>query len=161
MDELIKLHKNFQHQVLRRCMLDHTLRHFKRELNNAMDTVLDFRRICRKYFLCKVPGEEDSDDELFYGGSSGVGNKGNMRRRYEKEGMGALKVANQDFIHNLKLCVQELATVRARFKHTMQILMKGLSITENKAGDIKFLSEAFIRFNFNNFYLGDIAAPLH
>ena len=74
--------------------------------------------------------------------------------------MGALKVANQDFIHNLKLCIQELATVRGRFKHTMQILMKGLSITENKAGDIKFLSEAFIRFNFNYFYHNDITAPL-
>ena len=86
-------------------MLDHTLRHFKRELNNAMDTVLDFRRIIRKYFLCRVPGEEDSDDELFYGASGGAGNKGNLQRRYEKEGMGALKVANSDFIHNLKLLI--------------------------------------------------------
>ena len=105
MDELIKIHKNFQHRVLRRCILDHTLRQFKKELNNAMDTVLDFRRICRKYFLCKVPGEEDSDDELIYGGPGMAGNKGNLQRRYEKEGMGALKVANQDFIHNLNLCV--------------------------------------------------------
>jgi len=34
----------------------------------------------------------------------------------------------------------------------MNILMRGLSITENQMGDIKFLSEAFIRFNFNYYY---------
>ena len=42
----------------------------------------------------------------------------------------------------------------------MQILMKGLSITENKAGDIKFLNEAFIRFNFNYYYHADLSAPI-
>ena len=67
MDELINLHRNFQKQVLRRCMLDHTLRHFKRELNNAMDNVLDFRRICKKYFLYRGAGEEDSDEEMAIG----------------------------------------------------------------------------------------------
>ena len=151
MDELIKLHKNFQNQVLRRCMLDHTLRYFKRELNTAMDNVIEFRRICKKYFLCKVPGEEDDDDEAMEGRSA-TGLQGSKRRRNEREGMGLLKVTSPDFMGNLRLCVQELVTVRTRFKHTMQILMKGLSITENNRGDIKFLSEAFIRFNFNYFY---------
>ena len=101
MDELIKLHKNFQNQVLRRCMLDHSLRHFKRELNNAMDNVLEFRRICKKYFLCKVPGDnEDSDDEMLYGAAgTGTGKyRGSRLRRYEKEGMGLLKVGNADFM---------------------------------------------------------------
>ena len=74
--------------------------------------------------------------------------------------MGLLKVANADFMATLKSCSKELQTVRHRFKHTMQILMKGLSITENKAGDIKFLNEAFIRFNFNYYYHADISAPI-
>ena len=51
-------------------MLDHTLRAFKKELNSAMENALHFRAICKKYFLCKVPGEDDSDDEdLLYGGA--------------------------------------------------------------------------------------------
>lgn len=63
MDELIKLHKNFQNQVLRRCMLDKSLNSLRKELNNAMENVLEFRRITKKYFLCKVPGDSDSDDD--------------------------------------------------------------------------------------------------
>ena len=88
-------------------MLDHTLRHFKRELNNAMDNVLDFRRICKKFFLCKVPGEDDSDEEVEYGGDNMTGrnNRGRRLRRYEKEGMGLLKVENNDFMPNLKKCI--------------------------------------------------------
>ena len=66
--------------------------------------------------------------------------------------MGLLKVNSPDFMANLQIFIQELTTVRKRFKQTMKILMKGLSITENRAGDIKFLNEAFIRFNFNNYY---------
>ena len=120
MDGLINLHRNFQNHVLRRCLLDHTLRHFKRELSNAMENVLEFRRICKKYFLSRQPGEDLSDDEDM---------ERNRQRRYEAEGMGLLKVESGDFMANLKKCVQELSTVRQRFKHTMQILMKGLSIT--------------------------------
>ena len=115
-------------------MLDHTLRHFKTELNTAMDNVLEFRRICKKYFLCRVPGEDDSDDELMMhddGRGAGSGLRGHKRRRFEQEGMGLLKVATSDFMPNLKKCQQELTTVRQRFKHTMNILMRGLSITEN------------------------------
>ena len=137
-------------------MLDHTLRHFKRELSTAMENVLEFRRICKKYFLCKVADEADSEDELMEYGDGGRGNnsctRGPQRRRYEREGMGLLRLHSSDFLANLKLCIQELTTVRQRFKHTMNILVKGLAITENNRGDIKFLSEAFIRFNFNFYY---------
>ena len=91
-------------------MLDHTLRHFKRELNNAMDNVLDFRRICKKYFLYRAAGEaEDSDEEmmsLFHGGSGNT--RGSRMRKYEREGMGLLKVANADFMATLRQCAKEL-----------------------------------------------------
>ena len=61
-------------------MLDHTLRYFKRELNNAMESVLDFRRICKKYFLYRGVGEEDSDEEMFYGNGY---TRGSRMRKYE------------------------------------------------------------------------------
>ena len=38
-------------------------------------------------------------------------------------------------------------------REKMNILMRALQLTENKAGEIKFLNEAFIRLNFNNFYI--------
>ena len=145
-------------------MLDHSLRHFKRELNNAMDNVLDFRRICKKYFLTKAPGEMDSDEEMLLayddGGIDGgpTGSRAHRRSKQANEGMGLLKVSSNQFGDNLKACLQELTTVRKRFKHTMAILMKGLSITERRAGDIKFLNEAFVRFNFNFYYRADTSS---
>ena len=57
------------------------------------------------------------------------------------------------FMQNLTLCNQELATLKQRFDLTMNILMRALALTENKAGEIKFLNEAFIRLNFNYFYI--------
>ena len=59
-----------------------------------MENVLEFRRIINKYFLCKVAGDEDSDEELLYGESGSGGLKGGRMRKYESEGMGLLKVAN-------------------------------------------------------------------
>ena len=44
-------------------MLDSTLKRFKTELNTAMENVLEFRRIIKKYFLC-FEAEEDSDEDL-------------------------------------------------------------------------------------------------
>ena len=50
-------------------MLDHTMRYFKREMNSAMENVLDFRKICKKYLLCKARnGEDDSDDDMLNNG---------------------------------------------------------------------------------------------
>lgn len=101
MDELIKLHKNFQNHVLRRCMLDKSLNALRKEINNAMENVLDFRRICKKYFFCKLPGDPDSDEEELRG--SGI--RGSHRMKFESEGMGQLRVTNSDFMANLRLCV--------------------------------------------------------
>ena len=53
---------------------------------------------------------------------------------------------------NLRSCIQDLTTVRQRFRHTMQIIMKGLAITENASSETRHLGEAFIRFNFNYYY---------
>ena len=114
-------------------MLDHTLKRFKAELNTAMENVLEFRRIIKKYFLCNQALEDSDEDMQVHDDGRGVGSglRGRISKKYEQEGMGALKVTNSDFMLNLKRCQQELTTVRQRFKHTMNILMKGLSITEN------------------------------
>ena len=77
-------------------MLDHSLRHFKRELNNAMDNVLDFRRICKKYFLTRAPGDMDSDEEMLLayddGGIDGgpTGSRAHRRSKQANEGMAVM-----------------------------------------------------------------------
>ena len=92
-------------------MLDHSLRHFKRELNNAMDNVLDFRRICKKYLLNKASGDHnlDSDEEMLTYDNTGFGGgqtcRGPARKRYEREGVGLLKVHSPDFTDRLKECL--------------------------------------------------------
>ena len=73
-------------------------------------------------------------------------------RRYEQEGMGLLKVAKHDFMHNLGECKKDLSEVRKRFTHTMKILMRILSDFEKLAGDMRFMKEIYIRFNFNHYY---------
>ena len=136
-------------------MLDKTLNSLRKELNNAMANVLEFRRICKKYFLCKVPGFDlDSDDEMEEHGRGREisGPRGRRRIKFEQEGMGLLRLDSPQFMKHLRECLQDLSTVRQRFKHTMAIIMKGLSITENATSETKFLSEAFIRFNFNYYY---------
>ena len=60
LDKLIRIHKDFLAKVIRRCMLDVKYRYMRRELNNIMTNVLEFRRICKKYFLCN---EDDFDGE--------------------------------------------------------------------------------------------------
>ena len=74
-----------------------------------MDNVLDFRRICKKYFLYRAPNDaSDSDEEMsqFHGGSGNT--RGSRMRKYEREGMGLLKVASADFMATLKQCAKEL-----------------------------------------------------
>ena len=169
MDKLVQIHKEFLSQVVRRCMLHPKFKYMRRELGNVMSCVLEFRKVCVKYLLSKpssdaarqMPGSAEtfsnapdweSDDEdvlLSDGGRTGISN----RKRIEQEGMGLLKVQSPEFMANLKLCSQELKTLRQRFNLTMEILMRALALTENKAGEIKHLNEAFIRFNFNYFYM--------
>ena len=60
---------------------------------------------------------------------------------------------SKDFNENLRLCREEFMTLQKRFKLTMDILMRALSQTKNKRGEVKFLDEAYIRLNFNNFYM--------
>mmetsp|Transcript_27372 Transcript_27372/g.34026 ORF Transcript_27372/g.34026 Transcript_27372/m.34026 type:complete len:98 (-) Transcript_27372:166-459(-) len=97
-------------------MLDKTLNSLRKELNNAMENVLSFRRICKKFFLCKVPGEViDSDEEMM--GEEGRGReisgpRGPRRRKFEQEGMGLLRVGSSDFMTNLRACTQEMTNVR-------------------------------------------------
>ena len=169
MDKLVQIHKEFLGQVVRRCMLHPKFKYMRRELTNVQNCVLEFRRLCIKYLLSKPPseaakqmpgstdtfnnapdqGSDDDDVLLADGGYTGTSN----RKRVEQEGMGLLKVHSPDFMGNLKLCSQELKTLRKRFNLTMEILMRALALTENKAGEIKHLNEAFIRFNFNYFYM--------
>ena len=118
-----------------------------------MDAALDFRRITKKYFLCKLPGDIDSDDDdMMEDRGPAAGVHGAKRRKFERDGMGQLRVANSNFMANLKSLIEELNETRRRFRHTMQIIMKGLAITENTHSETRHLGEAFIRFNFNYYY---------
>ena len=51
---------------------------------------------------------EDDDEVLSDGGYYGIRN----RKRVEAEGMGLLKVQSPEFMANLRLCSQELKTLR-------------------------------------------------
>ena len=51
MDRLVKVHKQFMNMVVRRCMLDQSLKSLKKEITNVMESALDFRRIIKKYLL--------------------------------------------------------------------------------------------------------------
>ena len=76
MDKLIKIHKEFMVDVIRRCMLDQKFKYMRREFNNVIDNVLEFRKLCKKYLLSKPKkhqeprfggnvsmDESDDDDE--------------------------------------------------------------------------------------------------
>lgn len=140
MDALIKRFKNFQNKVLRRCWLDHYMWVVKKEVSGLMETVMDFRKLCKKYLHSYIDRDDDSDEEM----------DGSKHNRHQKEGL--LKVNSRDYIETQTIFYQDLSTVRKRFKKTMQILMKGMSSTVGKTSDVNYLSEAYVRFNFNNYY---------
>ena len=68
-------------------MLDQKFRYMRREFNNVIDNVLEFRRICKKYLLCKDVGKSarfggmessgEEDEDLFMDGfgRAGVANR--------------------------------------------------------------------------------------
>lgn len=59
-------------------MLDVKYRYMRRELNNIMTNVLEFRRICKKYFLCNNLEDFDGDSGL------------KMAEKIQNEGIGLL-----------------------------------------------------------------------
>ena len=97
MDALIKLFKHFQNQVLRRCWLDHYMWVVKKEVSGLMETVLDFRKLCKKFLYSTVERDEDSDEELLDDENQILVGA----NRHYKEGL--LKVTSRDYMETQTL----------------------------------------------------------
>ena len=66
--------------------------------------------------------------------------------------MGLLKVHHPNFLTFRKECSRELKVLMSKYKATMIVMMKALQMSQQKAGEISFLNEAYIRLNFNQYY---------
>jgi len=110
-------------------MLDRQGKNYYMGLSTVLQCVLDFRSICKNYFLRRVDEDDDEfsdeDDEFEYADS--LDRKVESKQRIaEREGLGLLKVASSDFMTHAQLCNQELNTLKIRFEQTMGILMQQL-----------------------------------
>ena len=64
MDQLVQLHGSFLSQVNRFCMLDPTNKYMRRELGNVLSTVLEFRKIVKKYLLSHRASSGDKSNSF-------------------------------------------------------------------------------------------------
>ena len=73
-------------------------------------------------------------------------------RDYSEFGRGLLRIDSIKFMDNVEQCQVELNDIRSKFKMYMQFLVDTLK-KYTKKGVYSYLDEAFIRFNFNSYYM--------
>ena len=121
---------------------------------------LDFRQIIKKYFLEKHStgssdlktgaANDDDDDDLDFD----LNDTPSKDRDEEDDvfGMGLLKVNSPYFLDRLEECEAHFKRVKEYFKNIMAEIMANLA-KYSKKGIYSYLGEAFIRFNFNSYYV--------
>ena len=75
------------------------------------------------------------------------------RKKDEEEGVGLLKVNASNFTTVRAECSSEFKRLKKKYKATMMVTMDTLKRTQQKAGEISFLKEAYVKLNFNQFYI--------
>jgi hypothetical protein len=101
---------------------------------------LDFRSLCKRYFLNNTQNadSEDSDDELTHGSG--------------KDDTTLLNLESLQFADRYNKCKKEFEQLVNSHRTRMKVLTALLK-KHTKKGVYNYLNEAFIRFNFNNFYI--------
>lgn len=131
-------------------MLDAASKYMRRELTHVLEAVLEFRRIVKKYLLCDtLVDSEDSDVPMEYVGELST------RKVAEEEGIGLLKVHSPTFSQMRADCSTDFKRLQKKYKATMIVTMNTLKKSQHKAGETSFWKEAYVKLNFNCFYLND------
>jgi hypothetical protein len=140
MDNLVTIHEEFMSKIIKLCLLDGKSKNFLELILNILQVTLDFRVLVKKYLIpsCSLGNrdEDDSDNENPTDKSSCL---------FDLESL--------QFMDKYKECRRELDILKEKHTLRMKHLIQGLN-KYTKKGIFNYLNEAFIRFNFNQYYIG-------
>ncbi len=135
MDKLITIHDEYLSKIMQLCLLDSKSRNFQDLVSSLLQLGLDFRSLCKKYFLHSETkaDSDDSEDEL-------------------QQNTNLFNIDSIDFVENYLKCRQEFQLIVNKHRNKMILLTAGLK-KHTKTGVLNYLNEAYIRFNYNNYYV--------
>jgi hypothetical protein len=136
MDNLVTIHEEFMSKIIKLCLLDGKSKNFLELILNILQVTLDFRTLVKKYLICSLSDDDDSDNENPTDKSSSLFNLESLQ-----------------FMDKYKECRRELDILKEKHTLRMKHLIQGLN-KYTKKGIFNYLNEAFIRFNFNQYYIG-------
>jgi hypothetical protein len=136
MDNLVTIHEEFMSKIIKLCLLDAKSKNFLELILNILQVTLDFRTLIKKYLICSLSEDDDSDNENPTDKSSSLFNLESLQ-----------------FMDKYKECRRELDILKEKHTLRMKHLIQGLN-KYTKKGIFNYLNEAFIRFNFNQYYIG-------
>ena len=140
MDHLVTIHEEFMSKIIKLCLLDTKSKNFLELILNILQVTLDFRTLVKKYLIPSYSladkDDDDSDNEISEDKSSSLFNLESLK-----------------FMDNYNECQRELNILKEKHALRMKHLIQGLN-KYTKKGIFNYLNEAFIRFNFNQYYLG-------
>jgi hypothetical protein len=135
MDNLVTIHEEFMSKIIKLCLLDAKSKNFLELILNILQVTLDFRTLIKKYLICSL-SDDDSENENPTDKSSSLFNLDSVQ-----------------FMDKYKECRRELDILKEKHTLRMKHLIQGLN-KYTKKGIFNYLNEAFIRFNFNQYYIG-------
>jgi hypothetical protein len=136
MDNLVTIHEEFMSKIIKLCLLDAKSKNFLELILNILQVTLDFRTLIKKYLICSLSDDDDSENENPTDKSSSLFNLESLQ-----------------FMDKYKECRRELDILKEKHTLRMKHLIQGLN-KYTKKGIFNYLNEAFIRFNFNQYYIG-------
>jgi hypothetical protein len=136
MDNLVTIHEEFMSKIIKLCLLDAKSKNFLELILNILQVTLDFRTLIKKYLICSLNDDDDSENENPTDKSSSLFNLESLQ-----------------FMDKYKECRRELDILKEKHTLRMKHLIQGLN-KYTKKGIFNYLNEAFIRFNFNQYYIG-------
>ncbi|TNV71835.1 hypothetical protein FGO68_gene5096 [Halteria grandinella] len=147
MDELIEIHDEFLKKIIKLCFLDSKSKNVLDMISDLLKIPLEFRQLCKKYLL---PSTQQEDSES--SGDDETANKSIGKLGVSSTDQSLLNLESLQFVDRFNRCKQEFEQMvnshRTRMKLLTAILKK-----YTKKGIFNYLNEAFIRFNFNSFYI--------
>lgn len=138
MDNLVTIHEEFISKIIKLCLLDSKSKNFLDLITNLLQISLDFRTLVKKHLLSSNShSTEDDNDDLE------IDNKNDAS---------LLNYESVSFMDRYNECKTQLDMLKSKHRLRMQHLNQGLK-KYTKKGIFNYLNEAFIRFNFNHYYI--------
>ena len=156
MDELVQIHEDFIKEITTQCFLDPKNQKVFDIISGILQITLDFRTLCKHYFLA-LHSEDPLVNERSSSSDSSMDDDEDQGSIKKGSGMDnnsscLLNLESLQFVERYTKCSNDLQRLISNHRQRMTIL-NGYLYKHNKKGVFNNMNEAFIRFNFNEYYI--------